>query len=201
MQQSTSSLRQSLRKQRQALSKSTREHFDYSIQQTLLNSGVLLRFSSIAGYLSNNGEPSIHSLIQTCSDINRPFYLPVLKKKSLAFASYTKGNELTNNAFNIPEPSNQRTLAAKFLSVILVPLVGFDHQGNRLGMGGGFYDHALNFMLNPACTKRPLLIGIAYSLQKVDSINRYAWDIPLDAVITEEGLSTFSVKARQLLRP
>lgn len=200
MPQATPLLRQSLRKQRQGISQSAREHFNYRIQQTLLSAGVLLRFSNIAGYLSNDGEPSIDSLVQTCYEINRPFYLPVVRKKALAFAQYTLGNELSNNAFNIPEPSTQHTLCARFLSVILIPLVGFDNQGNRLGMGGGYYDRTLNFMLDPACKKKPLLIGIAYSLQKVNTINPHAWDVPLDAVITEKGLITFSAKAKQLLR-
>lgn len=197
---SSSSLRLSLRNQRRALSLSTRQHFDDNIHQTLLSSAILLRFSSIAGYLSNNGEPSINAFMQHSCRVNRPFYLPVLNKQSLVFAHYKWGEQLINNRFNIPEPIAEHRFPAKFLSVVLMPLVAFDSQGNRMGMGGGYYDRTLAFMRHATCKKKPLLIGIAYSLQEVDRLVSQPWDIPLDAVITEKGLIAFSIKAKQLLR-
>lgn len=200
MAQSITSLRRTLRQLRNNIPPATRRRFDFSIHQNLLDSGILLRSGSLAGYFANDGEPSIDLLLQALTKRNRPYHLPVLKKQKLIFKSYVPGDPLKHNAFNILEPTCEQYITAKYLSAILMPLVGFDHQGNRLGMGGGYYDRTLNFMRNPLCKKAPLLIGVAYSLQAVETLHRQPWDIPLDAVITEDGLTCFSAKARQLLR-
>ncbi|ORU91679.1 MAG: 5-formyltetrahydrofolate cyclo-ligase [Cycloclasticus sp. symbiont of Bathymodiolus heckerae] len=125
--------------------------------------------------------------------------MPVLKKHSLQFVRYSWGDELINNSFNIAEPLTTEKLPPKLLSTILIPLVGFDREGHRLGMGGGYYDRTLNFMLQKSCQKKPLLIGVGYSLQKVNHIQAQPWDVPLDAIVTECGLACFSTKAQSLL--
>ncbi|MBL4744293.1 MAG: 5-formyltetrahydrofolate cyclo-ligase [Cycloclasticus sp.] len=200
MSNSSISLRRSLRLKRNNIAPATRLIFDSAINQILLKTGLSLRFSNIAGYLANDGEPSISPIIQTRSTCKQPFFLPVLDRKKLKFAHYHWGDPLDNNAFSIPEPTQNPTLPIKFLSAIFMPLVGFDLQGNRIGMGGGYYDRSLHFLRNSKCKKRPLLIGIAYQLQQVNDIKPHAWDIPLDAVVTENGLLCFSNKAKQLLR-
>jgi len=199
MNQSTPTLRLALREQRNNLSATLRQQFDNAIEKVLLDSDVLNQFQRIAGYLANDGEPSIDAFIQTCSDIKQPFYLPVLTSQELIFSPYQWGDVLNKNTFNIPEPINQLSLSAKQLDLILLPLVGYDNNGNRLGMGGGYYDRTLSFLLDKPPKEQPLLIGIAYSLQCVDNITRQAWDVPLDAVITEKGLSCFSKRAEQQL--
>jgi len=196
----TTTSRHSLRQQRKLISASDRARFDHAIYQTLLDSGVLIRCTHIAGYLSNDGEPSNHAFIQRCQQSNHSYYLPVIKKQKLVFSRYQANTPLTNNKYNIPEPVASYTLPAKFMSAILLPLVGFDRQGNRLGMGGGFYDRTLSFIRRTPCHKKPLLIGIAYNVQKVDKIIKQHWDIPLDALITERGMLLFNNKARALLR-
>lgn len=200
MAQSLTSLRRTLRRLRNNLPPATRRRFDFLIHQNLLNSGILLRSTRLAGYLANDGEPSIDLLLDTCTKRNIPYCLPVLHGQKLIFKPYVLGNTLKNNAFHIPEPSCKQSFMTRYLSVILMPLVGFDKHGSRLGMGGGYYDRTLNFMRQPICKKAPLLIGIAYGLQAVEKLHRQAWDIPLDAVVTEQGLTCFSAKARLLLR-
>jgi len=197
---STLNLRHTLRQRRRNITPAQREYFDFLINQHIQKSGILLRSSSIASYLANDGEPSVNYSIQNCAKKALLHYLPVISKKRLKFAQYSFGGPLTSNAFNIPEPLTKHFLPARLLSSILIPLVGFDKQGNRLGMGGGYYDRTLNFMSQTACRKKPLLIGIAYSLQEVDSIQSRHWDIPLDAVITELGITCFSTRAKQFLR-
>jgi 5-formyltetrahydrofolate cyclo-ligase len=61
--------------------------------------------------------------------------------------------------------------------------VGFDEHGNRLGQGGGFYDHYLSHYPEK---KSVTVIGVAYEMQKLDSVPTHSWDKPLDAVITEQ---------------
>ena len=103
------------------------------------------------------------------------------------FRRYRPGEKLVANRFGIPEPPHRRgnTLSAKQLDVIFLPLVGFDAAGNRLGMGGGFYDRTLSQL--PA-RNRPLLAGLAHDVQRVDKLPVQRWDIPLDAVVTDRRI-------------
>lgn len=201
MQQSISSTRLRLRKSRNDIHPTTRRRYNRLIHQHLLASGLFNRNARIAGYLANDGEPSIDLMIQSQHKANRAVYLPALRKQQLSFKPYRFNDRLMNNKFNIPEPIGHQCFSPKYLNIILMPLVGFDEHGNRLGMGGGFYDRTLRFTLRASCKKRPLLIGIAYSQQKVDKLHKQAWDIPLDAVMTEQGLQCFSIKSQSLLRP
>ena len=66
--------------------------------------------------------------------------------------------------------------------------MAFDTSGQRIGMGGGFYDRTLGKTRGDSSWKRPYLIGIAHELQKVTSIKSHKWDVPLDAVVTEAGV-------------
>ena len=72
-----------------------------------------------------------------------------------------------------------------------MPLVAFDMRGNRLGMGGGYYDRTFAYLLNRRRWRRPILIGVAYEFQGVDSLTTRPWDIPLHGVATEAGLRIF----------
>ncbi len=67
-----------------------------------------------------------------------------------------------------------------------MPLVAFDEHGNRVGMGGGFYDRTLAYLQHRQFWKKPTLLGLAHELQKVARIESQRWDIPLDGIITEK---------------
>ncbi len=89
------------------------------------------------------------------------------------------------NRFGISEPRTIATpLYANQLTLILLPLVAFDRSGNRLGMGAGYYDRALQALKHQVGT-RPLLIGLAHSFQEVEKIDAQTWDVPLDAILTD----------------
>jgi 5-formyltetrahydrofolate cyclo-ligase len=94
------------------------------------------------------------------------------------------------NRFGIPEPTSKgrHIRPARHLDVLLVPLVGFDSTGNRIGMGGGYYDRTLAFLNRRRQWRRPRLIGIAHECQRVAAIEPRAWDVPLQAVATERRL-------------
>jgi 5-formyltetrahydrofolate cyclo-ligase len=68
-----------------------------------------------------------------------------------------------------------------------VPLVGFDADGNRLGMGAGFYDRHFAFLRHRRAWHRPLLIGLAFERQRVARLPAAAHDVPLWGVVTERG--------------
>lgn len=104
------------------------------------------------------------------------------------FRRYRLGDRLTRNAFGITEPCAYAARArAQTLDVVFMPLVGFDDYGNRLGMGGGFYDRAFAKLRG----RKPLRIGLAHSCQKVPKLARQSWDVPLHGIGTESTFSLF----------
>lgn len=122
----------------------------------------------------------------------RHFYLPVLQPfpaLTLRFARWRPGMPLHRNRFGIPEPAGRRTVAARQLDAVLLPLTGFDDRGNRLGMGGGFYDRTLAFRRRGG--QQPLLVGVAHACQRLERLPVAAWDVPLQLLATD----------RQVLRP
>ena len=95
--------------------------------------------------------------------------------------------QFKKNKYGIREPESPTLVDANCLDVVLMPLVGFDRTGNRIGMGGGFYDRTFQFLSGRKKTK-PLLIGLAYSIQEVANIPNRPWDIPLNFIATENEI-------------
>jgi 5-formyltetrahydrofolate cyclo-ligase len=109
----------------------------------------------------------------------------------MVFVPLEAGTPLRGNAFGIAEPAHgaRGRLPVRHLDTILVPLVGFDAQGHRLGMGAGYYDRALRPRRDRAQPfRRPRLVGVAYSVQQVARLDPAPWDVALDLVVTERGV-------------
>lgn len=106
----------------------------------------------------------------------------------MEFRRYCLGDRLRANQFGILEPSGKReSLPCGELDLILAPLVGFDHLGNRLGMGGGFYDRAL--LNSQPRLLRPQLVGVAHGCQQVTQVPAQRWDKQLNWILTEDILA------------
>ncbi len=129
--------------------------------------------------------------------MGRKSFLPVLHKHKLWFMPYTKHTPLATNYYGIPEPdiSPHKRCPARALDLVLMPLVAFDESGNRLGMGGGFYDQTFSHKSRSQCSTKPHLIGVAYELQCVAELPANWWDIGLDGIVTENGYRTFGANA------
>ena len=107
----------------------------------------------------------------------------------MRFLQLTRDTPLRRNRFGISEPAGrQRQRAARRMDVIVLPLLGFDQQGHRLGTGGGYYDRTL---ASPRPFRKPLLVGYGYAMQQLASIPAEPWDIHLNAAATEAGLYKF----------
>ncbi len=150
----------------------------------------------VAFYLSNDGEIDLRPLIERAIGTGKRCFLPVLRRHpalSLWFAEYESKAELNRNRFGIAEPVLQkRKISMPWgLDLVFVPLVGFDLAGNRLGMGGGYYDRTLSYLRHRHYWKAPPLIGVAHECQKVDALIAKPWDIALDAVVTEQAFYPF----------
>jgi len=161
--------------------------------QSLLRHFLASEFSQpkrVALYLAADGEIDPTAICTHLWAQGSEIFLPRLNDGQMSFAPYRKESNLTPNRYGIPEPDGQLSFGPKILDLILMPLVGFDDSGNRLGMGGGFYDRTLAAQ-NRTSEKRPQLVGLAHECQRVEKIEPQEWDIPLDAVITDQGIYRF----------
>ncbi len=154
----------------------------------------LERVSSLAGYLAVRGEQSVEPAMQFARACGAATTVPVINAHSMIFVRIYDETRFTHNRFGIPEPeithsNSAESLASSSLELVLVPLVAFDMRGNRLGMGGGFYDRAF---ANAA--ERPRLIGVAHDFQRVEALEPMSWDVPLDAVVTASGYQAISTE-------
>lgn len=193
---SASELRRQLRQQRRELSALERERCDQLIVRHVLQSGLFKSPRHTASYLAQDGEASLDGLHAELWRRRQPLYLPVLRDDGrLRFDRFQAGTGLVLNRFGIPEPQQGRYLPPRFLNVVLMPLVGFDDRGHRLGMGGGFYDRTFAFSRSENALRRPRLIGVAYERQRCECLEANPWDVPLDGVLTEAGLQLFQVPA------
>ncbi len=141
---------------------------------------------TIGLYWPADGEVDLAPLIASL-DPGKQLALPVVSAKGqMDFYRYRPGDTLVPNRFQIPEPRLEAGLVqGERLDLLLMPLVAFDAQGTRLGMGAGYYDRYLGKL---AAADRPYTVGIAYEVQRSDRpLPSAAWDVPLDAVITEAG--------------
>ena len=139
----------------------------------------------VALYLAADGELSVNPVIQYCWRHHIEVYLPVLSplNQKMWFAHYRPESNLLANRFGIPEPITGKAIYPWQLNIVMMPLVGFDEQGNRLGMGGGYYDRV--FANQHLWPKIPSLFGIAHECQKVPNIPSDAWDVALDGVFSD----------------
>jgi len=182
-------LRKHLRQQRKALSTDSQEQHALALNQHLSRNKLFKRSKRIGAYLAADGEIDPSYLIEGAWLANKKIYLPILAPFSLRiyFAPYTVNSKMKLNRFHIAEPDvhPKHWLKPQQLDLILMPLVGFDKSGNRLGMGGGFYDRSLNFMHFRNRAFKPYLIGLAHELQKVDRLPVQTHDVPLKIIATE----------------
>lgn len=196
MQQNLSNdeLRKQLRRQRTRLNQATQQQLSQQAVKHLSRQRIFRSALNIAVYLPVRGEADPRSLLKFAHPKQR-FFLPVLSISShsrLMFVEWNKRTRFRLNRFNIPEPLLAGSLILNPMQIDLVvsPLVAFDGRGSRLGMGGGFYDRSFARKLGAKHIK-PCLLGFAYPFQKLEFLEREAWDVPLDASCTAEGLTFY----------
>lgn len=187
-----------MRKRRCMLSDSERRIRAKKLSRLIASSRIFQKSRHVAFYLTNNGEIDLLSLIKLAWKQKKCCYLPVLgpgHSHSLCFLPYTSATRLYRNRFGINEPLHKRhtrRFKVQSLDLIFMPVVAFDEQGNRLGMGGGFYDRTLAFLHNRHQWRKPHLVGTAFSFQKVKTLETRIWDVPLEGIATDEEFRIFS---------
>ena len=140
-------------------------------------------FKIIGGYYPTNFEIDDLKILNFLEKKNCIISLPIVNKNyQMDFFKWTKKNPLKINNYGIPEPVSLNKI---YPDILLVPLVGFDDNFNRLGYGGGFYDRYIKKIEK---IKKVIKIGIAFSYQKIKSVPINQYDEKLDLIITEKEI-------------
>ncbi len=190
-------LRRQLRAGRRAIPDAERRVYDRAIHAALHRLGVWQRGRRVAAFLGMPGEVDLRPCFGTAWQRGVRLYVPhILSRRDgrMVFVPLEPGAPVRGNMFGIAEPlhGSRGRIPVRHLDSILVPLVGFDPCGHRLGMGAGFYDRALRPRLDRTQPfRRPRLIGVAYSIQQVGRLEPAPWDVALDLVVTERGILRF----------
>ena len=189
---SRAQLRTRLRKQRRNLSQSLQAQAAQSLFRQLAQHPLFLRAQHIALYSASDGEIDPQLLMREAWRRGKHVYLPVLArwpKTTMVFQRVRPAKQQwEKNRFGIMQPrwcvADQRTVWA--LDAVFLPLVGFDQHGERLGMGGGFYDRCFAELYQRDQTITPQRIGLAHECQRIEQLPVASWDVPLHAVVTDQ---------------
>jgi 5-formyltetrahydrofolate cyclo-ligase len=183
-------LRRMLRKARQALTPCEQREAARGLYRQLAQHPLFRRAKHISLYLPADGEIDPRLLMRAAQRRGKATYLPVLSawpQTKMVFQRIRPGEKFRPNRFGIPEPrynaARQRKVWA--LDLVLLPLVGFDEFGGRLGMGGGFYDRSLAYLARRKTWRKPTLLGLAHECQKVERLDQASWDVPLQGTVTD----------------
>jgi len=186
--ESRSTLRKYFRQQRNAISNAQQQLASVQLLKQCKSLGIYQQAKTIACYLAQDGELSLTPLIEDAWYRGKDVCLPVLHpfaKGYLLFVRYHPNSTLQANRFGIPEPviNLPDIIPLEEVNLIFAPLVAFDEQSRRLGMGGGFYDRTLAPVLKNALETH--ICGVAHDCQKVETgLKSDRWDIPMQQIIT-----------------
>lgn len=144
----------------------------------------------VALFFSMDGEIGTEAAIEQLWQLQAEVYLPVIhpfNSKALVFIRYERDSELFRSPLGMLEPKVEchQICPLAQLDILFIPLVAFDNKGNRLGMGGGFYDRTLEQHYQHKHSQ-PAVIGLAHACQQVDQVPLECWDIPLKEIITDQ---------------
>lgn len=190
LQPTRNEIRRQCRSERRALKPTQRQEYALAFAHNFCQSKTYKTSKHIACYFSNDGELDLSPLIETAWRHNKQIYLPVLQApftQRILFARYEANTVLISNRFGIAEPAvaaHQR-VKPQALDIILAPLVAFDRNGHRIGMGGGYYDRSLGFLKQRHYWIKPALIGCAFHFQERKKLSVEKWDVGLAGVCTD----------------
>ena len=162
--------------------------------QHFFSSRVFQKSRRIAFYYPITNEAGSVDIIRQSLQRGKKCFLPVINptSHSMVFVRTGARTVLKKNRWGIPEPTGFSSLPINRFDIVLLPLLAFDASGSRIGMGGGYYDRALEMVVGGQYYRAPQLIGLAYDKQKCSTIPTRPWDVPLDGIFTESGFKLFT---------
>jgi 5-formyltetrahydrofolate cyclo-ligase len=185
--------RRRLRRLRASLGRAERIAAERAIVGFLEGLRLFRRGARVALYMPMRGEVDLRPAVVAAWRNGSAVYMPKIvnrRRGRMAFLPWTPDQPRRRNLYGIEEPTRDTgRLEARQLDTVVMPVVGFDRQGNRLGMGAGYYDRAMHRRLDRArLWRRPRLVGVAFACQELPSIPTSPWDVPLDLIVTERGV-------------
>ena len=184
-------LRDSLRNARKALSNAQQSEASSELAALVADENFFKHAKKLALYISVDGEIDPRPLVDLARSAGKDCFLPVINRdtqETLSFAPFDAKTELIENQWGIAEPPlPEEDMSSTDFDVVFVPLVGFDANCFRLGMGKGFYDRTFSFKIFNR-RSQPLLVGLAHDCQLTEPFPTESWDVRLDAVITAEKI-------------
>jgi len=193
---SPTTLRQEMRQYLTGLKSTEHHHLVLAAMENFLTTPEYRRSQKIAAFYPVRHELDLMPLIEACWADNKKVYLPCLLPKPLQkmyFLPFTPETPLQRNRYNIPEPSlpiHQR-INIRQLDVVITPLLAFGPQGQRLGMGGGYYDRTFAFQHRATNYFRPRLWAIALEAQAYE-LSANPWDVNIHGVATEKAVYRYA---------
>jgi 5-formyltetrahydrofolate cyclo-ligase len=186
--QPKSELRAALRSKRAAIDALHRNILDTAINSHLVRHARESEFGIIAAFLAFDGEPDLTLGLTELERSGATLALPVVHetpgRNQMVFRRWSPDGPLRPNRFGILEPVGTPEVPLPQIELVLIPMVGWDRHGNRLGMGASFYDRALQPF---ADSERPRRVGVAYGVQELKHVPVDPWDVPLHGILNENG--------------
>jgi len=186
-------IRRRVREARLTVDEAQCQRYSMSLARIVTRHPLFKRSRHLAAYFAVKGEIDPWPIVETAHAMGKTLYMPVLVPgggNRLWFSAWRPGDRLIRNRFGIPEPerATRNRIPLQALDLVLTPLVAFDRNGNRIGMGGGFYDRSFAYLKNRTIWRRPRLMGLAYEFQRETKLESAPWDVPLHAIATEQHL-------------
>jgi 5-formyltetrahydrofolate cyclo-ligase len=183
-------LRAAKRAARRAIPEPARAAADAAIITTIRQLPCFRSARRVGAFFAFDGEPDLSPLIRF--DMNKELFVPVIIGNAMNFAAIGPDTALATNHFGIVEPVRPRLIDPRSLDLVLTPLVAFDGDGNRMGVGAGYYDRCFRFLLGRRHWFHPKLTGVAYAVQETETTTPAWWDVPLWGICTEDGFRQFA---------
>jgi 5-formyltetrahydrofolate cyclo-ligase len=186
-------LRKQLRAARRSLGAAEHRRLSAMATATVMRHRLFSAGKRVALYLPFDGELDTSTLIGAAQQRGVELFVPVIadrRHRRLRF--YRLEGQVEPGVFGISVPRlRANPISPQWLDLIIVPLVGVDGDGRRLGLGGGFYDRALQFRRRRRCWLGPHLMGLAFDCQRTRLEFAEAWDVRLNSLATESGVEHF----------
>jgi len=182
----TASQRSNALKARRSMSTQDRATASENISEKVIHSHEFFAANSVACYLPMKDEVDSAMVIERAWRANKRVFCPVIGNHGdMIFRRLTRETILQRSNFGLWEPTNSDSISPQQLDLVITPLVAFDDENNRIGMGGGYFDRCFAFLKKNKQWKRPKLMGVAFACQKVEEIHANPWDIPLYSVMSD----------------
>lgn len=171
---------------RTSMTVAARKKASAQICDIVIQAGFFRKSRIVGCYLPTDKEVDTWPIIERALKMGKQIFAPVLGKNgTMRFHDLTTNSSLFINQFGLMEPQSSNYINPHHIDIVITPLVAFDSFGNRIGMGGGYYDRCFSFLNGRKTWLHPKLIGLAFDCQRVNLISPSPWDIGLYRVITE----------------